>query len=369
MARLGEIIDQQLTGDYWAITLPGELATSASRSPTLFGYLAALSTLGAQVLFSKMGCAQLMDPTTAAGSSKVQRHHLFPKKHLEKIGVSDTKQVNQIANLALLEWHDNIAISADDPREYWPAYLEAMRNPPPGMAKFSEAEIAAMIHAHALPPDWPDMEYEQFLGARRRLMAAVAREAFEILKHGDGEPVAEPSWPPSPAAIEHILNEGETTHVEMKSSLRADTAGRGIPPRTLEKVVARTVAGFMNQRGGLLVIGADDSGAVIGLDADIATLQRKDLDGFQQTLVQVLAGFLGTNVAASVRIHVAAYGSDGKRLALVECPAYPQPVYLLDGQLPELHVRAGNTTRLMNVEEAAVYVGQHWSPSSVTAYA
>ena len=306
-----------------------------------------------------------MDPTAAAGSSKVQRHHLFPRKYLEQIGVSDTKHVNQIANLALLEWHDNIAISANDPCEYWPRYLDAMRNPPPGMAKFSEAEIAAMLHAHALPADWPEMEYEEFLVARRKLMAAVVREAFEVLKHGDSDLVTEPSWPPSAAAIEHVLNEGETTHVEMKSSLRADTAGRGVPPRTLEKIAARTVAGFMNQRGGLLVIGADDNGTLLGLDADVATLKRKDLDGFQQTLVQVLAGFLGTNVAASVRIHIAAQGADGKHLALVDCPAYPQPVYLLDGQLPEFHVRAGNTTRLMNVEEAAAYVGVHWKASTV----
>lgn len=366
VARLDEIIDQQLTGDYWEITLPGELATSASRSPTLFAYLAALSTLGAQVLFSKMGCAELMDPTSAAGSSKVQRHHLFPKKHLAQIGVTDTKQVNQIANLALLEWHDNIAISAFDPRDYWPIYLDAMRNPPPAMAKFSQAEIDAMVHAHALPADWENMEYEQFLVARRTLMAAVVREAFERLKHGDSEPVPEPSWPPSAAAIEHILNEGETTHVEMKSSLRADMADRGIPPRTLEKVVARTIAGFMNQRGGLLVIGADDSGDVVGLDADIATLKRKDLDGFQQTLVNVLVGFLGKDVAAAVRIHVTGHGADGKHLVLVQCPAYPAPVYLLDGQVPEFHVRAGNTTQLMNVQQASSYIGQHWNLPSVT---
>ena len=53
----------------------------------------------------------------------------------------------------------------------------------------------------------------------------------------------------------------------------------------IEKVAARTVAGFMNAQGGLLVIGVDDDGKPLGLDRDLATLGRKDLDGFQQTLV------------------------------------------------------------------------------------
>jgi hypothetical protein len=33
-------------------------------------------------------------------------------------------------------------------------------------------------------------------------------------------------------------------------------AGRDVPPKTLEHVVARTIAGFLNQEGGLLIIGA-----------------------------------------------------------------------------------------------------------------
>ena len=45
----------------------------------------------------------------------------------------------------------------------------------------------------------------------------------------------------------------------------------------------------MNAQGGLLVIGVADDGTPLGLDRDLATLGRKDLDGFQQTLVTVLS--------------------------------------------------------------------------------
>ena len=39
------VVATTLTGDYWAITLPNQLATSASRIPSLFAYQAALISL------------------------------------------------------------------------------------------------------------------------------------------------------------------------------------------------------------------------------------------------------------------------------------------------------------------------------------
>jgi hypothetical protein len=357
--RLDEVIAQRLTNDYWQITLPGDLASSASRSPSLFGYLAALNILDAPVLFSKMRCPELFDPALAGGRIKLQRHHLFPRSYLEAIGITDLKQVNQIANLAVLEWHDNLSISATDPAVYWPGYLDAMRNPPEGMARFTEAEIETMTRLHALPDEWPHVPYEEFLLERRRLMARVIREAYERLVEGVKEEGA-PSWPPSPAAVEHLLHSGESHAVELKSSLRADTLGRGVPPKVIEKVAARTVAGFMNSKGGLLIIGVDDEGKPLGLEPDLATIGRKDLDGLQQTLVTVLSSQLGTDVAASVRIHLTKVAPDGHDIVLVDCPSYGKPVFLIDGGAKEFHVRAGNTTRLMDVEEASSYISEHW---------
>jgi len=40
LAVLDSLIASEMTNDYWAITLPAELATSASRSPQLFAYVA-----------------------------------------------------------------------------------------------------------------------------------------------------------------------------------------------------------------------------------------------------------------------------------------------------------------------------------------
>src|SRR5205807_758411 len=48
VAVLDRVVEDTLTQDFWNITLPNDLATSAARSPALFAYLAALNVLDAE---------------------------------------------------------------------------------------------------------------------------------------------------------------------------------------------------------------------------------------------------------------------------------------------------------------------------------
>lgn len=172
VSHFDRIINDMLSEDYWNITLPNELATSSANSPSLFAYHAALNLLDAQVLFSKMKVSELLDPVTQANKSALERHHLFPKAYLKKLGITETRITNQIANYALVEWPDNVAISDSSPAEYYlPIYTE----------RFSTEEMKQMSYWHALPSGWENMEYQEFLDARRKLMAQVIRDGFEKL--------------------------------------------------------------------------------------------------------------------------------------------------------------------------------------------
>lgn len=171
LTTLDRIITSTLTEDYWKITLPNELATSSPRSPSLFAFYAALNLLGAKVLFSRLTVKEVLDPAIKSNKSAAERHHLFPKNYLMKIGVNDLRDINQIANFALVEWSDNIEISDKSPREYLPPY----------MARFSKQELEAMMYWHALPKGWERMDYFTFLEKRRELIALVIRDGFKKL--------------------------------------------------------------------------------------------------------------------------------------------------------------------------------------------
>jgi hypothetical protein len=167
---LDQQIHNQFTNDYWSITLPNNgLATSSPTSPAMYAYYASLNILNAVGLFSTMKVSDLLQEGLRAKKSPLEIHHLFPKEYLKKNGIKDQQQINQIANYALVEWSDNIEISDKAPFEYLPKYVERYSN---------NEELSQLYCWHALPENWYNMEYSEFLQKRRILIAKVIKEAF-----------------------------------------------------------------------------------------------------------------------------------------------------------------------------------------------
>ena len=223
VAVLDRIVDDTFTEDYWNITLPNELATSSPRSPSLFAYYAALNLLGARALFSKITVAELLDPALKAKKSAVERHHLFPKGYLATLGVTEVRDTNQIANYALVEWADNIAISDDAPAKYIPKYE----------ARFKPEELARMRYWHALPEGWAQMAYQEFLAERRGRMARIIRDAFtSLLAEAEPKPGLQPMLAPTVPALDDAPapDDADNTvdNTETRSSRTTSSASRRI---------------------------------------------------------------------------------------------------------------------------------------------
>jgi hypothetical protein len=172
VAALDDLITNVLTNDFWRIALPSALDSSSARNPELFAFIAAQNRLGAPVLFSHKKVGELIDPALQMKKKALDRHHLFPRGWLAKQGVTDLKLVNQMANYALLEWPQNIAISDAPPFDYLPQVRP----------QFTAHDWATMCDLHALPEGWAEMVYPEFLAARRPLMADVIRRGFETLR-------------------------------------------------------------------------------------------------------------------------------------------------------------------------------------------
>jgi len=171
IAIITQIINTELTNDFWSVMLPEKLTSSAARSPELFAYYSSLKLLGAKGLFSNLLISELLQEGLKEKRSPLERHHLFPRAYLERNGVSNQTQRNQIANYALVEWGDNNDIADKAPAEYLPDYL----------ARFNPDEKAQMYYWHALPENWESMEYNDFLVERRKMIAKVIRDGFESL--------------------------------------------------------------------------------------------------------------------------------------------------------------------------------------------
>lgn len=344
-SELDRIIAANFTDDYWKISLPNLLDTSAARSPVLFAYWAALNLLDAELLFSSMRIRDLSDPSTTPLRSH-ERHHLFPRAYLREHGISDTRQVDAIANMAYLEWPDNVAIGADDPKDYWPELEQ----------RLPRLRLEQQMYWHALPLGWEQLEYDAFLRRRRALMAQVVRDGFATLS--EDSPL--PQHPPSAA---ELLALGESDNLELKSSARWSYRTGEVDKR-LEHVIVKTVCGFLNARGGTLLIGVDDSHQVLGLGPDYATLGAKgDRDGYELFLRQRLDADLSVPTAGLVRISFD--DIDGKDVCRVSVAASAKPVFARSGversEPSEFWVRVGNATKQLHGDDMMAYRSTRWS--------
>lgn len=338
VAVLDQIGQSQLTGDFWSINLPNDLATSATRSPSLFAYYAALVLHDAQALFSDQKVKALLDPSVHSTRSPVERHHLFPKAYLTTLGMSGTRDTNQIANYALLEWGDNAEAAALPPSEYVPKLREAVQ----------PADLVRQYRWHGLPDDWENLEYKSFLSQRRDAIARVILEAYETLLDGE-----QPAVPKS-VDIEALVASGEGVHIEFKSTLRVNLHTGEKDPK-MELAILKTIAGFLNATGGTLVVGVSDDGETVGLAPDgFANEDKMDLH-----LGNLLKNRIGSQFA--MYIHPRFEDRDDERVLIVGCWPSNSPVFVKDGKNEHFFVRNGASTAELTPSETQSYIKQRYA--------
>ena len=340
LATLEQACGIVLTNDFWTVTLPNELATSTARSPSLTAYHASQVLLGAPVLFSDTNVSDWLDPFVKPVKS-IERHHLFPKAYLAKQGVVGRTQANQIANYAYVEWSDNIKIGAAAPTDYVPQFEGAMK-----VAAVTETAMHRMYRLHALPIGWQTMEYTEFLSARRELMAALIREGFSAI--GELEPSLNPAG--SDLDIPALVSGGEGDDVEFKSTLRTNLHTEKRDPK-MEHAVIKTIAGFLNQKGGTLIIGVHDDGTAVGVEADGFGSEDK----MNLHLTNLVNSQLGE--ASWANIHANFEDFSSARVMTVRCEPASQAIY---DKAKRLFVRTGHATRELSAQEAVQFVNERF---------
>lgn len=334
--RLRQVCEVSLTNDFWNVTLPSNLATSSPRSPSLFAYNASQVLLEAPVLFSGTKMADVLEPAVPPSGDQVDRHRLFSKECLASLGFSGTRDTNQIANYAYLEW-PNAKGPEIAPEEYLPEMRE----------RFAEGELfKRMCYFHALPEDWERMEYRMFLEKRRELMAQVTREGYRLLTG-----VAEPPVVVSGIDIDELVRGGESEQVEFKSSMRINLH-TGKPDRKIELAVLKTLVGFLNTGRGTLLVGVSDDGNPLGVEVDgFASEDKMSLH-----LINIVNSLMepGAQSMTLMQVHFKDY--EGSRVLAVHCARSPNPVFVRDGDVKRFYVRTGPATVELSGIEMQNYI-------------
>jgi hypothetical protein len=155
-----------------------------------------------------------------------------------------------------------------------------------------------------------------------------------------------------------IVRQGEGPYLEFKSSLRWDLVESRIN-RSLETVILKTLAGFLNSAvGGTLLIGVADNGEVLGLEHDYQSLKKPNQDGFELAVMTLVSEFLGADLCPF--LHILFHVIEGKQVCRVIVTPASRPVFLEQNHSPKFFVRTGGATRELNIQEALGYVAGRW---------
>ena len=262
-------------------------------------------------------------------------HHFFPKKYLEKNSVANS---NSIVNITFVSDRLNKRlIGAKSPSIYIGAF------------KSENSSINISLKSHLIDIDGFGVEsddYDTFLQARANLIFRELKSRIELTHkyHLNDD-------------VDTLVSAGESAKVEFKSTLRYDQHTKSINKK-LEYVIAKTIVAFLNSEGGDLFIGIDDTHKPCGLSNDIDTLGKKNIDGYELHLIEVIRKYIGASYSTHIQITFPFY--ENIQICRVCVSKSSTPVFITYEGKENFFVRSGCSSQPLSREEQSTYEKEHW---------
>jgi len=163
---------------------------------------------------------------------------------------------------------------------------------------------------------------------------------------------------PQPPSITNLLQQEESDTLEFKSTLQWDVKKKQNNPN-LRFEVLKTIDAFLNSKGGTLLIGVEDDGTIFGLKRDISLLgKRQTLDGFEQRLIGFISDHIGKVFTSFIKVRFE--DIDEKPVCAVDVNRASEQAFMNGARGKEFYIRAGCTSRSLDIEEAARYIRMNW---------
>lgn len=154
-------------------------------------------------------------------------------------------------------------------------------------------------------------------------------------------------------SIPSLIKDGENQFVEFKPSLRYDYR-QVKTTKNQEDYIIKSIAGFLNAEGGILIIGVDANGEILGLHNDYWSLKKKNKEGFYRRIVTLVSSKLGKDLGANIHATFHLLGTNEICSLFIE-PAN-RPVYITEGHETEFFLRVGSITSSLSTSETVEYL-------------
>ena len=277
----------------------------------------------------------ILDNSWLKIASSKNYHHFFPKKYLENKEIANS---NSLVNITFVSDRLNKrTIRARAPS----SYIDDFRD--------ENSDINKALNSHFIDIKGFGIEsddYDTFLKERAKRIFEELKARIDLIHK---EPANE--------EVQELVATGESDKIEFKSTLRYDLRAK-IVNKKLEYVIAKTIAAFLNSEGGDLLIGIDDKQNALGLTDDIETLSKKDIDGFELHLVEIIKKYIGGGYSTNIKVTFPVY--DDVQICRIRVAKSSNPVFITFEGKEDFFVRSGCSSQPLSREDQSVYEKEHW---------
>jgi hypothetical protein len=146
-----------------------------------------------------------------------------------------------------------------------------------------------------------------------------------------------------------LIKAGESASLEFKSTMRVNLK-TGKKGKEIEIAWLKTVAGFMNSDGGILLIGVEDDGNICGIEQDGFENEDKCRLHFKN----LINAHIGPEFSRFINLKVRSV--QGKTVLAIECERVRKPVFLKLGKTEDFFVRSGPSSLKMSMSQMVRYL-------------
>ncbi len=154
-------------------------------------------------------------------------------------------------------------------------------------------------------------------------------------------------------STKELIENGENDIVEFKSSLRWNP-NKQSKDKLVEHAVLKTIAAFLNTKGGTLIIGVQDDKEIVGIGQD----RFENFDKIFLHLTRLIKEYIGTIHIEFTDFEIETI--DDKHILRVDCEPATTPAYLKERYGEAFYVRTGPASTNLKVSKIYDYINMRF---------
>ena len=149
--------------------------------------------------------------------------------------------------------------------------------------------------------------------------------------------------------LRSLIDAGENDRFELKSTLRWNLKSNK-PDKEIENAWLKTIIAFLNTYGGLLLVGVEDDGNVLGLEPD----KFPNTDRYLLHVNNLIRERIGMEVTQFIKFGLKQL--DEKEILCIRCSPSPEPAFLKNEKVEDFYIRVGPGSRKLTSRETLIYI-------------